>query len=104
MVTFILITTSLKADASALTPIVLQRMSYFWYLIQLSSKKNQIYKIKALLNYGSEINVMILVYIVKLRFITQKTSNKVQKIDALVLKTYSIVLARFLFQDDLEKV
>ena len=35
-------------------------------------------------------------YITKLDFITQKTSIEAQKINASLLKTYSIVLARFL--------
>lgn len=47
---------------------------------------------------------MTLAYIVKLGFTTQKTSVKAQKIDRLSLKTYNIVSAKFLLQDNLEDI
>ncbi len=43
-------------------------------------------------------------YIAELGLTTQKTSIKAQKIDGLPLETYSMVSARFLLQDNLERV
>lgn len=47
---------------------------------------------------------MTLAYILKLGFITQKTSVRAQKIDGSILETYDMVSASFLFKDSLEKV
>lgn len=45
--------------------------------------------------------MITLVYRAKLGFITQKISIEVQKIEYSLLKTYDIVLTKFLFQDSL---
>lgn len=42
--------------------LLLERISYIYYLMQF--KKNQV-KIQALLNFGNEINTIISIYIVK---------------------------------------
>lgn len=62
------------------------------------------YKVKPLHHFGSKINAITLIYIAKLGFVTQKTSIGAQKVDNLELETHGIVLARFLFQNNLEKV
>lgn len=72
--------------------------------MQFSGQKNQADKVKALLNFDSKISVITPVYIAKLGLTTQKITVGAQKIDGLVQETYSIVLARFLLQDSLERV
>lgn len=47
---------------------------------------------------------MTLAYVAKLGFITWKTSIGAQKIDSLSLKTHDMATARFLLQDNLERV
>lgn len=47
---------------------------------------------------------MTLVYIVKLELITWMTSVEAQKTDGLLLEIYDMTLAKFLLQDNLEKV
>lgn len=47
------------------------------------------------MNSGNKIKAMISGYAAKLGFTTQKTSVQAQKIDALPLETYGIVLDRF---------
>ncbi len=49
----------------------LQDVLYIQYPVQVQRSK---FEIEALINSGSEINAMILVYIMKLGFTTQKTS------------------------------
>lgn len=44
------------------------------------------------------------IYVAKLGLNIWKTSNKAQKIDCLILKTYNIVLAKFLLQNSLKRV
>lgn len=43
-------------------------------------------------------------YVAKLSLITQKTSIRTQKINSLLLETYSMTLSRFSFQDSLGRV
>lgn len=47
---------------------------------------------------------MTLAYIAKLSFITPKISIAVKKIDGITLETYNIASAKFLIQDNLEKI
>lgn len=47
--------------------------------------------------------MITLAYIAKLGVTTQKSSVKVQKIDSLLLTTYGMTLAKFLFQNSLRK-
>lgn len=48
--------------------------------------------------------MIILTYIIKLIFITQKTDVNTQKFDSLALINFRIVLAGFSVQNKLEKV
>lgn len=83
---------------------VLQHILCIRYSIQFSGQKDQVHTVKALLNSGSKVNAMTLVYAAKLGLTTQKTIVGAQKINGLVLETYSIVSVRFWLQDSLEKV
>lgn len=90
---------SVTVNTEASTETISQPISYIWYLIQFQNNKVQV-----LINSGSEINIMTLVYAAELSFTTRITSIGAQKIDSLLLETYSMILARFSTQDSLEKV
>lgn len=49
-----------------------------------------------MIDFGSKVNVMSLVYTVKLDIITRKTSVGTKQINSLILKTYNKLLAGFL--------
>lgn len=76
-------------------------MLYIWYPLQFKKDKP---KIKALINSGSEVNIMSLIYVVKWGLTTQKTSIGPQKIDGSLLEIYDMVSAQFLLQDSLKKI
>lgn len=61
-------------------------------------------EVKTLIDSSNKVNAITLAYIVKLDFSNQKTSIRVQKIDKSPLKTYNIVLAKFLIQDSLRRI
>ena len=52
-------------------------------------------EIRALINLGNEINVMVLAYVKKLGFQMQKTNVGAHKIDRLILKIYGMVIVGF---------
>ena len=58
----------------------------------------------ALMDSGSEVNIMNPTYAAKLGLVTQKTDVSAQKIDGLTLVIYGMVLAGFQVQDKLGKV
>ena len=72
--------------------IVLDRVLCIHYLMQFQKYKEVI---RVLINSGSKINVITLVYVSKLRLMVQKTDMKTQKIDSLLLEIYKIVIAAF---------
>ncbi len=82
------VTASLKA---------LQRVPCIKYPVEFQNNK-----VQALVNSGSEVNVMTSAYATKLDFIAQKISIGAQKIDGSQLETYGIVSASFFLLDSLE--
>ena len=68
------------------------------YLVQFQKDK-----IKALINFGNQIDAMTPTYTAKLDLITQKTDVNIQKINSLLLITYEMILIDFLFQISLER-
>lgn len=58
-------------------------------------------KIRILINYENEINIINLVYVVKLDFLIQKTNINAPKIDGLILKIYSKIITIFQVFDKL---
>ncbi len=64
------VTASLEADASAQAPKALQRVPCIWYPVWF--QKSQ--PIRALIDFGSEVNTITPAYAVKLGLITQKIS------------------------------
>ena len=55
--------------------------------------------IKALIDFGNEVNVMTLAYVKQLGLQTQKTNVGTQKINGSLLKTYGIVIIAFKVMD-----
>ena len=70
--------------------IALDRMPCIYYSIWF--KKN---KVQALINSGSKVNVITLVYASKLGFRVRQTDVGAQKIDSSTLETFGMVLASF---------
>ncbi len=60
--------------------------------------------IRALINFGSEVNAMIPTYAAKLGLTTRKISVGAQKIDGSPLETHGMTSAKFSLQDSLGKV
>ena len=87
--TFISVTASLEA---------FYKMPYVWYPVQFQEGQT---KVKALIDFGSEVNAMTLAYTAQLGLTTWKTSIGAQKINGLPLETYKMVSASFLLQDSL---
>lgn len=56
--------------------------------------KNQV-KIKALLNFGKNVNTITFVYIAKLGFKLQQTNIGAQKIYSSIFKKFKIILTSF---------
>ena len=69
---------------------VVVRVPCIYYPIQFQEEQ-----IRALLNSGSEVNVINLDYARKLRLKIQKTNIGAQKIDGSALKTFGMVIANF---------
>ncbi len=78
----------------------LKRIPCIWYPVQFQRNQN----VKALIDSGSEVNAMTPAYAAELGLTTRKTSVGAQKIDASLLKTYSMASASFLLQDSLGRV
>ena len=90
------------ASKEAQEVIVLDRVLCIYHLMQF--RKDLGTTIWALINSGSEINAMILVYTKKLGFWTQKINVRAQKIDGLLLENYEMVIAGFQVKDKLNRV
>lgn len=61
-------------------------------------------EVQFLINSGSEINVIILIYITKQGLSIWEMNIEAEKIDGLALIIYGIVITRFLLQDKLRRV
>lgn len=68
--------------------VILDQVSYIHYPVWY--KKDEI---RALINFGSKINVITPVYISQLSFQVRYTNIKAQKIDNSIFKTFKIVFA-----------
>lgn len=77
-------------------PNILFSIISFLYLISNLVSKSSKIKIKVLINSKSKVNIIILVYTVKLDLATRKTKMSVLKIDSLFLKTDKMTIAKFL--------
>lgn len=80
---------------------LLEYVSCIYYLLYF--KKNQT-KIQALINSGSEVNAMTLIYTARLRLKARSTNVNAQKIDSSTLKTFGIVLTSFQIEDKLRNI
>lgn len=87
----LVISASKKAQA-AKNIIILGQILYIYYLAQFE-KDNKI--IRALIDFGSKINIIIPVYIFKLDLKVWKTDVRTQKINSLSLATYKMVFTSF---------
>lgn len=87
--------TSITGSPEASVEIALQYIPYIQYPIQFW--KNQVMEVKTLLNSISGVNIINLVFIVKLRLGPRFTNINVKKIDGLVLGTYGIISTVFSF-------
>lgn len=61
-------------------------------------------KIQALINFGSEINIIMLTYIASLSLSIRETNLEAQKIDGLAFVIYEMVIVWFSIQDKLKRV
>ena len=57
-----------------------------------------------MLDFGSKVNIMTLVYMIKLFLRPKPTNVDVQKIDSYTLEIHGIILASFSLQDSQEKI
>ena len=60
--------------------------------------------IKALINFGSKVNIITLAYASKLSSKVWKTDVRAQKIDSSLLKTFEMVIAGFQIEDKFGRV
>ena len=86
------------ASKEAQEVIILDRVPYIYYPVQFWKDKVTIW---ALIDSGSEINAMTLVYVKQLGLWTRKTDVGAQKIDGLLLVTYGMIIATFQVIDKL---
>lgn len=82
--------TSTLIIAGSKTKALLQ-VPYIWYPVQL--QEDQV-KVKALIDFSSEINITTLAYTVKLG-LHSNSGIEAQKIDGLLLETYGMSLTVF---------
>ena len=87
-------------EASKEDEMVLKRVPCIYYLLRFW--KNTA-KVKALINSGSEVNVIIPTYAAKLGLKVRRTNVWIQKIDGSILKIFEMVLASFQIEDKLER-
>lgn len=59
---------------------------------------------KVFINLGNKVNVMTLIYVVKLALKVCFTDVGAQKIDDSIFKTFGIILTSFQVEDKLEKI
>ncbi len=79
----------------------LQRVPCIRYPVQFQEDQP---KVKALIDFGSEVNAMTPAFAAKLGLQPRSTNVGSQKIDGLPLETYGMALARFSIQDSLGRV
>ena len=72
--------------------IILEHVSYIYYPVQFKKDKEVI---GALIDSGSKINAMTLVYVSKLGLRIRKTDIRAQKTDGSLLRTFGMVIAGF---------
>ena len=82
--------------------VVLDWVPCIHYLVQFRKNKEG-ETIWALIDFGSEVNVMTPAYAKQLGLRTQKTDVGAQKIDGSLLTTYGIVIAGFQIKDKLNR-
>ncbi len=78
----------------------LQRVPYIRYPVQFQGSHN----VKALIDSGSEVNMMTPAYAAELGLTTRKSSVGAQKIDGSSLETYGMASASFSLQDSLGRI
>ncbi len=79
----------------------LQRVPYIRYPVQCQEDQLEV---KALINFGSEVNVMTPAFVAKLGLRPRPINVRAQKIDGSPLETHGMVSARLSFQDSLRRV
>lgn len=77
-------------EASKKDDLVLEKVSCIYYPVWF--KKD---KVKALINFGSEINTIIQAYILKLNLKIRSTNVQTQKINNSILEKFEMVLTSF---------
>lgn len=85
---------ALSLETPALDNSILSFKYILFIYYPMRFKKNQD-EIKALLNFGNEVNVMTPDYTARLGFKVQPTNVSAQKIDSSTLKIFGIVLTSF---------
>ena len=78
--------------------VALEQISYIYYPIWF--KKNEV---QALIDLGNNINILTLVYVLKLGLRVYRTIFRAQKIDDSTFKIIRMVLASFQIEDKLER-
>ena len=81
--------------------VILDRILCIYYLMFFWKNQDEVL---ALINLGSEVNVMTHVYSSKLGLKVYPTNVGVQKVDGSTLETFDMVLASFQVEDKLGKV
>lgn len=76
-------------------------VSCIYYLVYFSKNWNNI---KALINLGSDVNSICLIYAKKIKLFNQKIDIGIQKIDGFTLAILGIVNAAFLIKNKDEKI
>ena len=87
-------------ETSKEEPISLERVPYIYYLLRF---RKDTADVRALIDSGSEVNVMALAYASKLGLKIYHTNIGAQKIDGSTLKTFGMVLANFQVKDKLRR-
>ena len=80
----------------------LKRVSCIYYLIQI--KNINVTQVQALINLGSEVNVIHLSFAKQLGFFNRPTDVGIQKVDNIMLDTYRILVAAFSVMDKSNQV
>ena len=80
---------------------ILDRVPCIHYLMQFPKSKGA--TIQALIDLGSEVNIMTPAYAKQLGLQVQKTDIRAQKIDNLLLRTFRMVIAGFQVEDKLDR-
>lgn len=80
----------------------LQCVSCIYYSVQFQ-ELDQDNEVQALINLDSKVNVITSIYTKKFGFTLWKISVGTQKIDCVILKTYSIALIVFLISNNLKR-